>query len=170
MSKGRVGAVLAFWSNKENRYRSLSFLLSDMEQTEPSASALDILVWILCIPGRDDLDAEGLKKYAVWSSRTIASSTIQMSNFLLLGFLLEKWFGQDLAQIFQEQVFTPWQMKNCTVRFLKRCQPFVTFSCNRHDQRVLGPCPGVLGPLEIWKFSWSIIYGSFAKSFPRTIL
>ena len=32
-------------------------------------------------------------------------------NFLLLGFLLEEIYQQDLSQILQEQIFDPWQLK-----------------------------------------------------------
>ena len=67
------------------------------------------------IPGRDDLDAEGLKealhRLKLKDNRQFHYTDV---NFLLLGFLLEKWFGLDLDHIFQEQVFEPWQMKETT--------------------------------------------------------
>lgn len=35
-------------------------------------------------------------------------------NFILLGFLIENLYGQDLATVFEEEIFRPWQMTSTT--------------------------------------------------------
>ena len=114
-----VGTVLAFLvqQGKIDIDRPLASYYPDMEQADVTirqllthTSGLDPF-----IPGRDDLNAKGLKealhRLKLKDNRQFHYTDV---NFLLLGFLLEKWFGQDLDQIFQEQVFEPWQMAETT--------------------------------------------------------
>lgn len=64
------------------------------------------------IPNRDQLSAEELRE-AMFHLNRRSQPTFLYSDvhFLLLGFLLEKIFEQDLDQIIEEQVLTPWGMK-----------------------------------------------------------
>ena len=114
-----VGTIFAFLvqQGKIDIDRPLASYYPDMEQAEVTirqllthTSGLDPF-----ISGRDDLDAEGLKealhRLKLKDNRQFHYTDV---NFLLLGFLLEKWFGLDLDHIFQEQVFEPWQMKETT--------------------------------------------------------
>lgn len=114
-----VGTIFAFLvqQGKIDIDRPLASYYPDMEQADVTirqllthTSGLDPF-----IPGRDDLDAEGLKealhRLKLKDNRQFHYTDV---NFLLLGFLLEKWFGLDLDHIFQEQVFEPWQMKETT--------------------------------------------------------
>ncbi|MDQ0222962.1 serine hydrolase domain-containing protein [Streptococcus moroccensis] len=63
------------------------------------------------IPNRDNLGANDLKtaidQIKVSDQKMFHYTDI---NFILLGFLLEEVFEKDLASIFAEQVFNPWQM------------------------------------------------------------
>lgn len=64
------------------------------------------------IPNRDQLSAEELRE-AMFHLNRRSQPTFLYSDvhFLLLGFLLEKIFDQDLDQIIQKQVLNPWGMK-----------------------------------------------------------
>ena len=64
------------------------------------------------IPNRDLLIAPELKE-AMFHLNRRSQPTFLYSDvhFLLLGFLLEKIFDQDLDQIIQKQVLEPWEMK-----------------------------------------------------------
>ena len=64
------------------------------------------------IPNRDQLSAEELRE-AMFHLNRRSQPTFLYSDvhFLLLGFLLEKIFDQDLDQIIEEQVLNPWGMK-----------------------------------------------------------
>ena len=64
------------------------------------------------IPNRDQLGAEELRE-AMFHLNRRSQPTFLYSDvhFLLLGFLLEKIFEQDLNQIIKEQVLNPWGMK-----------------------------------------------------------
>ncbi|WP_455166703.1 serine hydrolase domain-containing protein [Streptococcus sp.] len=114
-----VGTIFAFLvqQGKIDIDRPLASYYPDMEQEEVTirqllthTSGLDPF-----IPGRDDLDAKGLKealhRLKLKENRQFHYTDV---NFLLLGFLLEKWYGLDLDRIFQQQVFDPWQMKETT--------------------------------------------------------
>lgn len=67
------------------------------------------------IANRDQLNAQGL---------TTAINQIQVTeeknflytdiNFILLGFLIEELYGQDLATVFETEIFRPWQMTATT--------------------------------------------------------
>ena len=64
------------------------------------------------IPNRDQLGSEALIE-AMFHLNRRSQPTFLYSDvhFLLLGFLLEKIFEQDLNQIIEEQVLEPWGMK-----------------------------------------------------------
>ena len=64
------------------------------------------------IPHRDELDEAGLRE-AINQIRVTDQKDFHYTdiNLILLGFMLEEIYGQSLGQIFQQQVFEPWQMK-----------------------------------------------------------
>jgi CubicO group peptidase (beta-lactamase class C family) len=63
------------------------------------------------IPNRDALNADELRhalnRLQVGDDKTFHYTDV---NFLLLGFMLEHHFGQDLATILDDQLFKPWGM------------------------------------------------------------
>ena len=64
------------------------------------------------IPNRDLLTAPELKEAMFHLNRRSQPAFLYSDvHFLLLGFLLEKIFEQDLDQIIQKQVLEPWEMK-----------------------------------------------------------
>ena len=64
------------------------------------------------IPNRDLLTAPELKEVMFHLNRRSQPAFLYSDvHFLLLGFLLEKIFEQDLDQIIQKQVLEPWEMK-----------------------------------------------------------
>ena len=64
------------------------------------------------IPNRDQLSAEELREAMFHLNRRSQPAFLYSDvHFLLLGFLLEKIFDQDLDQIIEEQVLEPWGMK-----------------------------------------------------------
>ena len=64
------------------------------------------------IPNRDKLSAEELREAMFHLNRRNQPAFLYSDvHFLLLGFLLEKIFNQDLDQIIEEQVLKPWGMK-----------------------------------------------------------
>ena len=64
------------------------------------------------IPNRDLLTAPELKEAMFHLNRRSQAAFLYSDvHFLLLGFLLEKIFEQDLDQIIEEQVLNPWGMK-----------------------------------------------------------
>ena len=64
------------------------------------------------IPNRDQLGSEELREAMFYLNRRSKTAFLYSDvHFLLLGFLLEKIFNQDLDQIIEEQVFEPWGMK-----------------------------------------------------------
>jgi CubicO group peptidase (beta-lactamase class C family) len=64
------------------------------------------------IANRNQLDAtslaEAMNQLKVNSDRNFKYTDV---NFILLGFMLEKMYGQSLDKLFQEKLFKPWQMK-----------------------------------------------------------
>ena len=64
------------------------------------------------IPHRDELDEARLRE-AINQIRVTDQKDFHYTdiNLILLGFMLEEIYGQSLGQIFQQQVFEPWQMK-----------------------------------------------------------
>ncbi len=65
------------------------------------------------IPNRDQLSAEELKQ-AILSLKVTENKAFRYTdvNFLLLGFLLENIYHHSLDDLFEQQIFTPWQMAN----------------------------------------------------------
>ena len=64
------------------------------------------------IPNRDQLSSEELREAMFYLNRRSKTAFLYSDvHFLLLGFLLEKIFEQDLNQIIEEQVLNPWGMK-----------------------------------------------------------
>ena len=64
------------------------------------------------IPNRDQLGSEALREAMFHLNRRSQPAFLYSDvHFLLLGFLLEKIFEQDLDQIIKEQVLNPWGMK-----------------------------------------------------------
>jgi len=64
------------------------------------------------IPNRDQLSSEELREAMFYLNRRSKTAFLYSDvHFLLLGFLLEKIFNQDLDQIIEEQVLEPWGMK-----------------------------------------------------------
>ena len=63
------------------------------------------------IPHRDELDEAGLRE-AINQIRVTDQKDFRYTdiNLILLGFMLEEIYGQSLDQIFQQEVFEPWQM------------------------------------------------------------
>ena len=63
------------------------------------------------IPNRDQLSADELKKAMFHLNRREKSAFLYSDvHFLLLGFILERIFNQNLDVILQEQVWNPWGM------------------------------------------------------------
>lgn len=63
------------------------------------------------IPNRDKLSAEELREAMFHLNRRNQPAFLYSDvHFLLLGFLLEKIFNQDLDHIIEEQVLEPWKM------------------------------------------------------------
>ena len=65
------------------------------------------------IPNRDQLTSDQLKE-AMFHLQRREKRTFLYSDvhFLLLGFMLEVYFKKNLDQIFQEEVFDPWEMRD----------------------------------------------------------
>ena len=78
------------------------------------------------IPNRDLLTAPELKE-AMFHLNRRSQPTFLYSDvhFLLLGFLLEKIFDQDLDQIIEEQVLNPWGMKETVFGPVEHAVPTV---------------------------------------------
>lgn len=67
------------------------------------------------IKDRNELGPEALKK-AILNIQVTDDKTFKYTdiNFILLGFMLEEFFGLELDEIFQSEVFDPWEMKKTT--------------------------------------------------------
>ena len=64
------------------------------------------------IPNRDQLSADQLREAMFHLNRREKRAFLYSDvHFLLLGFILENYFGKSLDQILQEQVLDPWKMK-----------------------------------------------------------
>ena len=111
-----VGTVLIFlW--KEDKID----LDKSIKSYLPEASYPDITIRQLLthatdldpyIPNRDQLSAGQLREAMFHLSRREKRAFLYSDvHFLLLGFLLERYFDKDLDQILQEQVLDPWKMK-----------------------------------------------------------
>ena len=65
------------------------------------------------IINRDQLNAEELKEAIFHLNRREKRAFLYSDvHFLLLGFMLEVYFKKNLDQIFQEEVFDPWEMRD----------------------------------------------------------
>ena len=95
------------------------------------------------IPNRDSLNAKELKEainhITVEDKKNFLYTDI---NFLLLGFMLENYFGKSLADIFQEQVFGPFGMTKTGFGPVKGAVPTVA---GIDDGMVHDPKAKVLG-------------------------
>ncbi|WP_061452884.1 serine hydrolase domain-containing protein, partial [Streptococcus oralis] len=78
------------------------------------------------IPNRDILTAPELKEAMFHLNRRSQTAFLYSDvHFLLLGFLLEKIFDQDLDQIIKEQVLEPWGMKETKFGPVEQAVPTV---------------------------------------------
>ena len=78
------------------------------------------------IPNRDLLTAPELKETMFHLNRRSQAAFLYSDvHFLLLGFLLEKIFDQDLDQIIEEQVLNPWGMKETVFGPVEHAVPTV---------------------------------------------
>ena len=78
------------------------------------------------IPNRDQLSAEELREAMFHLNRRSQTAFLYSDvHFLLLGFLLEKIFEQDLDQIIEEQVLNPWGMTETKFGPVERAVPTV---------------------------------------------
>ena len=111
-----VGTVLNFlW--KEGKIELDQPITADL----PEADYPDITIRQLLthatdldpfIPNRDQLSAEQLREAMFHLNRREKRAFLYSDvHFLLLGFILENYFGKSLDQILQEQVLDPWKMK-----------------------------------------------------------
>ena len=102
------------------------------------------------IPNRDLLTAPELKEAMFHLNRRNQSAFLYSDvHFLLLGFLLEKIFDQDLDQIIQKQVLNPWGMTETKFGPIEHAVPTVkgVEAGNIHDPkaRLLGKHAGSAG-------------------------
>ena len=111
-----VGTVLTFlWQEgKLDIDEPISTYLP--QATYPDISIRQLLTHVTdldpFIPNRDQLTSDQLKE-AMFHLQRREKRTFLYSDvhFLLLGFMLEVYFKKNLDQIFQEEVFDPWKMK-----------------------------------------------------------
>ena len=111
-----VGTVLTFlWQEgKLDIDEPISTYLP--QATYPDISIRQLLTHVTdldpFIPNRDQLTSDQLKE-AMFHLQRREKRTFLYSDvhFLLLGFMLEVYFKKNLDQIFQEEVFDPWEMK-----------------------------------------------------------
>lgn len=102
------------------------------------------------IPNRDQLSAEELREAMFQLNRRSQPAFLYSDvHFLLLGFLLEKIFNQNLDQIIQKQVLEPWGMKKTMFGPVEHAVPTVrgVEAGNIHDPkaRLLGKHAGSAG-------------------------
>ena len=111
-----VGTVLTFlWHQGElDIEKSVTEFLPDSDYPDITirqllAHATDLDPYI---PNRDQLNAEELKEAMFHLNRREKRAFLYSDvHFLLLGFILENYFGKSLDQILQEQVLDPWKMR-----------------------------------------------------------
>ena len=112
-----VGTVLTFlWQEgKLDIDEPISTYLP--QATYPDISIRQLLTHVTdldpFIPNRDQLTSDQLKE-AMFHLQRREKRTFLYSDvhFLLLGFMLEVYFKKNLDQIFQEEVFDPWEMRD----------------------------------------------------------
>ena len=102
------------------------------------------------IPNRDRLDARQLKG-AVEAIKVRSDKTFHYTdiNFLLLGFMLEHYYGKSLAELFEERIFNPFGMSTTSFGPVSEAVPTVrgVEPGRVHDpkSRVLGNQSGSAG-------------------------
>ena len=111
-----VGTVLTFlWHQGElDIEKSVTEFLPDSDYPDITIRQLLTHATDLdpYIPNRDQLNAEELKEAMFHLNRREKRAFLYSDvHFLLLGFILENYFGKGLDQILQEQVLDPWKMK-----------------------------------------------------------
>ena len=111
-----VGTVLTFlWHQGElDIEKSVTEFLPDSDYPDITIRQLLTHATDLdpYIPNRDQLNAEELKEAMFHLNRREKRAFLYSDvHFLLLGFILENYFGKGLDQILQEQVLNPWKMK-----------------------------------------------------------
>ena len=111
-----VGTVLTFlWHQGElDIEKSVTEFLPDSDYPDITIRQLLTHATDLdpYIPNRDQLNAEELKEAMFHLNRREKRAFLYSDvHFLLLGFILENYFGKSLDQILQEQVLNPWKMK-----------------------------------------------------------
>ena len=111
-----VGTVLTFlWHQGElDIEKSVTEFLPDSDYPDITIRQLLTHATDLdpYIPNRDQLNAEELKEAMFHLNRREKRAFLYSDvHFLLLGFILENYFGKSLDQILQEQVLDPWKMK-----------------------------------------------------------
>lgn len=111
-----VGTVLTFlWhQGKLDIEKSVTEFLPDSDYPDITIRQLLTHATDLdpYIPNRDKLNAEELKEAMFHLNRREKRAFLYSDvHFLLLGFILENYFGKSLDQILQEQVLDPWKMR-----------------------------------------------------------
>ena len=111
-----VGTVLTFlWHQGElDIEKSVTEFLPDSDYPDITIRQLLTHATDLdpYIPNRDHLNAEELKEAMFHLNRREKRAFLYSDvHFLLLGFILENYFGKSLDQILQEQVLDPWKMR-----------------------------------------------------------
>ena len=122
-----VGTVLSFLWSEEKLELDQSIKVYLPETDYPDITIRQLLTHATdldpFIPNRDQLSSDQLREAMFHLNRREKRAFLYSDvHFLLLGFLLEKYFEKDLDQILQEQVLDPWGMKetqfgpvNCAV-------------------------------------------------------
>ena len=124
------------------------------------------------IPNRNDLNAgqlrEAINHIQVGEDKSFFYTDI---NFLLLGFLLEDYYGESLDQIFYKEIFQPWGMKETGFGPIDQAVPTVAGITDGmvHDPKakVLGIHAGSAGLFSTIKdleiFCQNYLRGEFAS-------
>lgn len=96
------------------------------------------------IPQRDQLDRKGLKE-AILEIGLKEDHSFHYTdlNVILLGFLLEEYYGAPLDQLFEEKIFGPWGMTHTSYGPVRGAVPTVK---GIKDGQVHDPKARVLGP------------------------
>ena len=111
-----VGTVLTFlWHQGElDIEKSVTELLPDSDYPDITIRQLLTHATDLdpYIPNRDQLSEDQLREAMFHLNRREKRAFLYSDvHFLLLGFILENYFGKSLDQILQEQVLDPWKMR-----------------------------------------------------------
>lgn len=90
------------------------------------------------IPNRDELDFQGLKQALHELNFSEEKSFLYSDvNIILLGFWLESYYEKPLSQLFEEEIFRPWQMPQTLFGPVKQAVPTVKGMTNGqvHDPK-----------------------------------